>query len=153
MQQQAAADSVTSEMMSQGVNGRTATSLTALTSEAGVILTPDNKVWWKLGAGGTVELTTDAGKTWKTVDTGAGSEFTAGSAPSSKVSWIVGKTGTLVLTTDRGKHWKKIATPITGDLGGVHAVDAKQASIWDAASRMSYETRDGGATWTRVADQ
>jgi len=118
-----------------------------------VILTPDNKVWWKLGAGGTVELTTDAGKTWKTVDTGAGSDFTAGFAPSSKVSWIVGKAGTLVMTSDRGKHWKKIATPIAGDLGGVRALDAKQASIWDAANRLTFETRDGGATWTPVANQ
>jgi photosystem II stability/assembly factor-like uncharacterized protein len=153
MQQQAAADSVTSEMMSQGINGGNATSLTELAAQPGLMLTPDNNVWWKLGAGGTVELTTDAGKTWKTVDTGAASEFTEGSAPSSKVSWIAGKGGTLVRTTDRGKHWKKIATPITGDLGGVHAVDAKQALIWDAASRISYETRDGGATWTRVANQ
>jgi hypothetical protein len=153
MQQQAAAESVTSEMRSQGINGRDTSSLMALASQRGVIPTPDNKVWWKLGAGGTVELTTDAGKTWKTLDTGTGSEFTAGFAPSSKVNWIVGKAGTLLLTTDRGKHWKKIATPITGDLGGVHAVDAKRASIWDAANRLSYETRDGGTTWTQVANQ
>jgi len=153
MQQQAAADSVTSQMMSQGINGGNATSLTALASQPGLMLTPDHNVWWKLAAAGTVELTTDAGKTWKKVDTGAAREFTAGSAPSSKVSWIAGKAGTLVLTTDRGKHWKKIITPITGDLGGVHAVDAKQASIWDAANLMSYETRDGGATWTRAPNQ
>jgi len=38
-------------------------------------------------------------------------------------------------------------------LGGVRALDAKQASIWDAANRLTFETRDGGATWTPVANQ
>jgi len=140
-------------MMKQGVHRQTMSALTPGVIQPGVILSPDNKVWWKIGAGATVELTTDAGKTWKTTDTGAGNELTAGSAPSSKICWIAGKGGALVLTTDHGKHWKKIATPIAGDLGGVHAADAKHASIWDAANRASYETSDGGATWKQIANE
>ena len=118
-----------------------------------VVLTPDNRVWWKIGARGMVELTTDVGKSWKTIDTGADNELTLGSAPSAKVCWIAGKSGVLVVTADHGKHWKKLATPIAGDLGGVHAADAKRAAIWDAAKRVSYETQDGGASWKQVAIQ
>jgi len=119
----------------------------------GVILTPDNKVFWKLQPAGTLQLTTDGGKKWKSLDTGANANLTTGFAPSSRVCWIAGKAGTLVLTTDRGGHWAAIATPITGDLGGVHAADAKHASIWDAAKQVSYETSDGGASWKQTGNQ
>jgi hypothetical protein len=140
-----------SSMMKQGINGRNVTSLNTLASGSEFILSPDNKVWWKLGPGGTVELTTDGGKKWKSLDTGAISQLTRGAAPSSKVCWIAGNAGTLVLTLDRGGHWARISTPITGDLGGVHAADAKHASIWDAANQISYETFDGGATWKQTS--
>jgi hypothetical protein len=147
-------DTTTSSMkMKQGINGRDVNSLITLASGSEFILSPDHKVWWKLGQAGTVELTTDGGKKWKSLDTGAASQLTAGSAPSSKVCWIAGKAGTLLLTTDRGGHWTTIATPITGDLGGVHAADAKHASIWDATKHASYETSDGGASWKQTANE
>ena len=120
-------------------------------SDAGLILTPDNKVFWKLQPPGTLRLTTDGGRTFKPLDTGANANLTAGFAPSSRICWLVGKVGTLLLTTDRGGHWTRISTPITGDLGGVHAADAKHASIWDAANQISYETSDGGATWKQTS--
>lgn len=120
-------------------------------ADAGLILTPDNKVFWRLQPPGTLRLTTDGGRTFKPLDTGANSNLTAGFAPSSRVCWLAGKAGTLLLTTDRGGHWTRISTPITGDLGGVHAAGARHASIWDAANRISYETSDGGATWKQTS--
>jgi hypothetical protein len=137
-------------MMKQGVTNEL---VQVARSEAGVILTPDNKVFWKLQPAGTLQLTTDGGKKWKSLDTGANANLTAGFAPSSRVCWIAGKAGTLLLTTDRGRHWTRISTPIAGDLGGVHAADAKHASIWDAANRASYETSDGGANWKQTAGE
>jgi hypothetical protein len=118
---------------------------------AGLIVTPNNQVFWKLQPAGTLQLTTDGGKKWKSLDTGANANLTAGFAPSSRICWLAGKAGTLLLTTDRGGHWTRISTPITGDLGGVHALDAKHASIWDAANRIRYETSDGGATWKQTS--
>ena len=137
-------------MMKQGVSNERA-ELTA--ADAGLILSPDNKVFWKLQPAGTVQLTTDGGKNWKPVETGANSELISGYAPSSRICWIAGKAGVLVLTTDRGRHWTRISTPIAGDLGGVHADDAKHASIWDAAKQLSYGTSDGGATWKQTASK
>ena len=120
-------------------------------ADLGLILTPDNKVFWKLQPAGTLQLTTDGGKKWKSLDTDANANLTVGFAPSSRVCWLAGKAGTLLLTTDRGRHWTRIGTPITGDLGGVHASDAKHATIWDAAKQISYETSDGGATWKQTS--
>jgi Photosynthesis system II assembly factor YCF48 len=137
-------------MMKQGV----ANEVVEVTgSGAGLILTPDNNVFWKLQPAGTLQLTTDGGKNWKLLDTGANANLTSGFAPSSRVCWLAGKAGTLLLTTDRGGHWTRISTPITGDLGSVHAADAQHASIWDAANHASYETSDGGATWKQIANE
>ena len=119
----------------------------------GLILTPDNRVFWKLQPAGSVQLTTDGGKDWKSLETGANEDLTTGFAPSSNVCWIAGRSGTLLLTKDRGTHWSRINTPIAGDLGGVHAVDAKHASIWDATRHTSYETSDGGSTWKQTTNQ
>jgi photosystem II stability/assembly factor-like uncharacterized protein len=138
-------------MMKQGVADQVVEVTGA--EAAGLILTPDNRVFWKLQSTGTVQLTTDGGKDWKSLETGANVDLTTGFAPSSSVCWIAGKSGTLLLTKDRGSHWTRINTPIAGDLGGVHAADAKHASIWDAAKHTSYETSDGGSTWKQTTNK
>jgi Photosynthesis system II assembly factor YCF48 len=143
--------STSSMMMKQGVANQVVEVTGA--DVAGLILTPDNRVFWKLQSTGTVQLTTDGGKDWKSLETGANVDLTTGFAPSSSVCWIAGKSGTLLLTKDRGRHWTRISTPIAGDLGGVHAADAKHASIWDAARHTSYETSDGGSTWKQTTNK
>jgi hypothetical protein len=138
-------------MMKQGASSQSVEVISA--DIIGLILTPDNKVFWKLEPAGTLQLTTDGGKKWKSLETGVNANLTAGFAPSSHVCWIAGKAGTLLLTTDRGRHWTRISTPISSDLGGVHAADRKHASIWDAANQVSYETSDGGATWKQTSSK
>jgi hypothetical protein len=137
-------------MMKQGVANQV---VEVAASGAGLILTPDDNVFWKLQPAGTLQLTTDGGKKWKLLDTGVNVDLTSGFAPSSRVCWLAGKAGTLLLTTDRGGHWTRISTPIPGDLGGVHAADAQHASIWDASNHTSYETSDGGGTWKQTANE
>ena len=144
-------DTTTNAMMMK--QGAISESVEVNTADLGLILTPDNKVFWKLQPAGTLQLTTDGGKKWKSLDTGANANLTAGFAPSSRICWLAGKAGTLLLTTDRGGHWTRISTPVTGDLGGVHASDAKHASIRDAVNHISYETSDGGATWKQTANE
>jgi hypothetical protein len=117
------------------------------------IVAPDKKAGWRVGDAGKIERTSDNGKTWKLQTSGVSTDLRTGSATSGKVCWIVGKAGTILLTTDGGKHWKQITSPIAEDLGGIHAVDALHASIWDVRNRKSYETSDGGATWKRTANE
>ncbi|HEY2120557.1 MAG TPA: YCF48-related protein [Candidatus Acidoferrum sp.] len=117
------------------------------------VLTPDGKRAWRVGAAGVIESSSDAGVNWKAQKSEINVDLTAGSAPSDRVCWVVGKAGTILLTTDGGKHWKLIASPLAEDLGGVHAVDAKRASIWNVANQKSFETADGGMTWTPTANE
>ena len=102
---------------------------------------------WRFGEHGSIVHSSDGGKTWKSQTAVVGVTLTSGSAPSKKICWIAGVAGTLLRTEDGGKHWQLVTTPISADLGGVVATDAKHASIWDAGHRLSYETFDGGATW------
>ena len=121
--------------------------------ESNFIATPDKRHGWRVGPAGKIERSSDAGNSWKTQKSGVTADLLTGSAPSQKVCWISGKAGTLLLTTDGGKHWKQLATPISEDLGGVRALDAQHAFIWDVSRAKTFETSDGGLTWTLVANQ
>jgi Photosynthesis system II assembly factor YCF48 len=118
-----------------------------------VVPAPNSKHAWRVGAGGAIELTTNAGKNWKVQNSGVVDDLTSGSAASDKVCWLAGKAGTLLLTTDGGKRWRKITTPIQGDIGGIHAIDSQHAAIWDVPNRLNFETADGGATWKRAGNE
>jgi photosystem II stability/assembly factor-like uncharacterized protein len=77
-------------------------------------------------------------------------DLLTGSAPSDQVCWIVGRVGAILLTTDGGAHWKALHSPLAEDLGGVRATDALHATIWNARATRSFQTSDGGLTWTPV---
>jgi len=117
--------------------------------EGGVIIvTPIDQYAWRVWPGGKIEYSFDSSRTWELQKSGVTTDLTAGSAPSDKVCWIVGRAGTVLLTTDRGKHWKRLASPIKEDVAGVYAQDGKRASVWTASHKQSFETNDGGMTWT-----
>ena len=114
---------------------------------------PGGKKIWSVGPDGQILFSNDSGQSWLPQSSAVSADLVAGSAPSEKVCWIAGAAGTLLRTTDGGNHWQRITTPLTGDLGGVHAADAQHASIWDAPNHLSYETTDGGATWKPSANE
>jgi len=148
----------TSEIIakSQALNGRDYLNLAPAFSKTGLdirIAAPGGKKIWSVGPGGQILFSEDGGKLWVTQSSGVFASLTGGSAPSDRVCWISGTAGTLLRTTDRGKTWQAVHTPISGDLGGVHAADGKHASIWDQPNRTSYETSDGGITWKQVANE
>ncbi|HEY1469350.1 MAG TPA: hypothetical protein VGF61_09915 [Candidatus Acidoferrum sp.] len=115
-----------------------------------IIVAPNDAYSWRVGSNGKIEHSTDNSRTWMLQKSGVTADLTAGSATSGKVCWVVGKAGTVLLTTDRGKHWKQLASPTKEDLGGVNAVDDKRASIWTVSHSKSFESNDGGATWSPV---
>ncbi|HTP68165.1 MAG TPA: carboxypeptidase regulatory-like domain-containing protein [Dongiaceae bacterium] len=135
-------------------NGREFSQLVQLAaSDPRYIVAPDEKVAWRVGDAGKVERSTDQGKTWKAQSSGVSADLRAGSATSEKVCWLIGKSGTILVTTDGGKHWKVVTSPISDDLGGIHASDTQHATIWDISNRKSFQTSDGGATWTPAANE
>ena len=145
------ANSTSSELP---LNGRNDAGLRKIVmADRRYVATPNEKYLWRLGNAGTVERSSDKGQTWKLQNSGVHLDLTAGSATSEKICWVVGRVGTILLTTDGGKHWKQVPSPIAEDLGGVHAADALHASVWDVPNRQSFETKDGGVTWQRIANE
>lgn len=111
---------------------------------------PGSNAIWRVGRGGLIEFSKDGGSSWSPQTSGVRSDLLTGSAPSNQVCWIVGRAGAVLLTIDGGAHWKAISSPLAEDLGGVRATDALHATIWNARSTKSFETSDGGLTWTPV---
>jgi hypothetical protein len=109
------------------------------------IPTPDRSVIWRAGEAGLVERSEDGGKTWKGQITSASADLLAGSAPAPNVCWVVGRGGTILLTTD-GENWRKINSPTDADLVGIHATNAKKATV-EASDGTRFVTEDGGVTW------
>jgi hypothetical protein len=115
-----------------------------------LISPPGSNVIWRGGRSGLIELSRDGGSSWSRQTSGVLADLLTGSAPSDQVCWIVGRAGAVLLTTDGGAHWKLVKSPLAEDLGGVRATNALHATIWNARNTRSFETSDGGLTWTPV---
>jgi hypothetical protein len=115
-----------------------------------LISAPGTSFVWRAGRSGLIEFSSDNGASWSRQTSGVLVDLTAGSAPSAKICWMVGRVGAIVLTTDGGTHWAIIHSPLDEDLGGIRAVDALHATIWNLRKTKSFETADGGATWKPV---
>jgi hypothetical protein len=118
-----------------------------------LIFVPGTKTLWRVGPAGLIEFSGDGGASWLRQTSNVLVDLTSGYAPSDKVCWIVGRSGTILLTTDAGTHWAILHSPVDQDLGGVRAVDALHATIWNSANTKIFETADGGITWKAVPAQ
>jgi|HubBroStandDraft_1064217.scaffolds.fasta_scaffold08312_4 hypothetical protein len=146
-----------SEAPQSARNGRAMMRAAALQNPH-VIAAPGEQQLWRIGPAGSLEHSKDKGLTWIPQISGVYTDLLAGSAPSAKVCWIVGASGTVLRTTDGGTHWSKLDSPITNSLTGVRAMDATHATIWfvpdpQTAVIKSYQTADGGVTWSALSTQ
>jgi hypothetical protein len=117
----------------------------AVSSAPVLVVSPTRAVLWRIGAGGRIERSRDAGRTWQAQASNADADLLAGSAPAETVCWLVGRAGTILRTLD-GEHWEKISSPAAADWTAVKAQDGLHASI-SAAGGETYATKDGGRTW------
>src|SRR3989441_1185690 len=100
---------------------------------------------WRVGPGGMIERSRDAGRTWQAHVSNVAANLVAGEAPSDPLCWVVGQAGTIMRTTD-GEHWEKISSPVPADWTAVKARDAMNATVM-AANGQRFVTADGGRTW------
>jgi hypothetical protein len=115
-----------------------------------LISLPGSRVIWRVGRSGLIEHSINGGSSWSRQTSGVLADLLTGSASSDQVCWIVGRVGAILLTTDGGAHWKLVPSPLAEDLGGVLASDALHATVWNARRTKSFQTSDGGLTWTPV---
>ena len=138
-------------------------------SGTGVVSSPGGTGLWRAGARGLIEHSIDGGNSWSPQESGVTAELLTGSAPSDMVCWLAGRAATILLTLDGGKHWAKVLSPASGDILEIHAQDALHAKFLTEDTgfadsqngipanarqhktplRVSFVTRDGGATWMR----
>lgn len=108
---------------------------------------PDFSTRWRIGPGGAIHRSVDAGKIWVAQASGVTSDLMAASAPSNRVCWVVGRAGVVLLSTD-GSTWRRVAFPEPVDLQGVTASDARTASVTTSDGR-TFRTTDAGGSWQR----
>jgi photosystem II stability/assembly factor-like uncharacterized protein len=111
-----------------------------------LVPSPDPQVLWRISGGRYVEMSADAGSTWRTQWTSPTAHVVAGSAPSIDTCWLVGRGGIVLLTTDANK-WHTITPPADTDFASVAAVDASSATV-SATDGRRFKTTDGGKHWT-----
>jgi len=114
------------------------------------IVAPSGMVLWRLHGNGVVERSIDGGITWTRQNTGGKFELLSGSAPGDNMCWVVGGGGTILRTVDGGGHWSKLASPVTGEISGIRAMDALHATLLDTNGQVSFKTSDGGLTWAQA---
>jgi len=133
-----------------GLTGATSMMEVVTVSNPRLIAPPGSHVLWRAGRAGSIDFSGDGGASWSRQTSGVLVDLLTGSAPSDQVCWIVGRVGAILLTTDGGAHWKALHSPLAEDLGGVRATDALHGTIWNARATRSFQTSDGGLTWTPV---
>jgi hypothetical protein len=113
---------------------------------ATVMAAPDGRVRWRLGPGGRIWQSTDAGSTWHRQPADVSADLVAGSAPSASTCWAVGTGGVVLLTVD-GQRWTLLPFPLSVDLAAVQATSDRIAMVTTRDGRR-FETLDAGLTWS-----
>jgi len=148
------AGAVSSEMQNSPRNEQTFDVMRAAQPYSALLKAPSGSTLWRAGKGGTIERSTDAGKTWTSQASPSQEDWLAGAATSDAVCWLVGRNGSIARTTD-GTRWQRVAPPSQAaaaagaksqDWVGVTASDAQSATI-TAGDGRRFATHDGGKTW------
>jgi hypothetical protein len=133
-------------MRAMPATAQTREELRRLEPAATVMATPDGRVRWRLGPGGRIWRSTDAGSTWHWQPADVTADLVAGSAPSATTCWAVGTGGVVLLTVD-GQRWTLLPFPLRVDLAAVQATNDRIATVTTRDGRR-FETLDAGLTWS-----
>lgn len=107
-----------------------------------------------IGGLGTILATRDGGKTWKVSHEPAGGFVRDLFFLDERTGWAVGHNGLVLRTRNGGETWEALPAFTRNRLRSVVFLDARQGWIVGDASPddpgVLFETRDGGAVWSRV---
>ena len=105
---------------------------------------------WTLSADGSLQRSTDGGKTWKTIPVAADATLAAVAAMDSNI-WVGGSHGALYHSTDAGDHWTQVVLTSDGqsldsNVIGIEFTDSLHGKI-TTADQQIWTTSDGGQSW------
>ena len=109
------------------------------------VVSPDPNSRWRVLAGGTIERSEDAGRTWIAVRVAPKEDVLAGASPGRLVAWMVGRGGLVLLATD-GTNFTRLPFPQSVDLVAVSSPELRIAIVTTADGR-TFRTDDAGRTW------
>ncbi len=104
--------------------------------------------FWASGYFGSIYRTTDAGASWKKLDTDTDKPIYGISFADEKIGWAVGQRGFIVRTQDGGMTWEHQFTPRkpARHMFAVHAIDTQ--NVWAVSDWGGiYKTTNGGESW------
>jgi len=97
------------------------------------------------GDAGLLLTTSDGGRTWGRLETGAREDLTAVQAMDGKI-WVAGFNGTILHSADGGRTWRPQRTFTSRPIQSLHFVDESRG--WAAGwSGLLLRTTDGGESW------
>jgi len=110
-------------------------------------------VLWRAGSGGTIERSTDSGRSWAPQSSPAREDWLSGAAVSNAVCWLAGRNGAIARTED-GAQWDRVPPPMQAarsdgtlpDWTVITVRDAQTATV-TASDGRRFATADGGKTW------
>lgn len=97
---------------------------------------------------GSVLITSDRGRTWRTVALPVALEPRTLEAVEGHF-WVCGRLGEVLRSADGGQSWRVLASPLTQGCSALSFVD-HQTGWASGAKGHLFETRDGGASWKSI---
>lgn len=107
---------------------------------------------WAVGIEGTVRRTTDGGRTWETVETGAPKVQLYTIESDGKGGLVIGGKGVCLFSADRGSTWKAETFEPTIEYGWLYDIQAGKGGLWVACGdegAIYRKTPEG--SWRRAA--
>jgi len=101
---------------------------------------------WAAGAFGTIEHSSDGGKTWRRQASHTYEHLYSVDFVDGLHGWVTGRNGMALHTSDAGETWQQQTTGVERHLFSVHALDTQRVwAVGDWGAILA--TRDGGRTW------
>jgi hypothetical protein len=110
------------------------------------------KSLWSLGASGTIQKSSDGGRTWQSIHLSDDAQLYALSANGPNV-WAGGAGGVLFHSADDGLHWTPVIVDdgevrLAGTITGIEALSERSIRL-KVRSEVGWVTSDGGLHWRR----
>lgn len=101
---------------------------------------------WIVGGAGAILSTSNAGRTWEKLSSGADQDLLDITADSAGAMFVVGNRATLLTSPDGGHSWTRLSVPTTVDLTGVASLPSGMLLVLGRDRLLT--SLDSGATWT-----